>query len=193
MKLRIALLAVAAGFLFGACTNDGETPVSPSPPESPIYDNRFRLEAGQEGSWVAMFFLTDFTPDDQGFGEPQLRYYQVSRTGQSPEGEEGLRLSFRSYFGTKPPNLSNPFELVPLDLLSITEDAGTTYLDFTHWIGRTSTGSSGAAAMYPSFIATIRHYYPEIRRICLTVDGKSVSDSGVSIFHDTESCPLWEE
>jgi len=71
----------------------------------------------------------------------------------------------------------------------------TVYLDFSHWIGETSrSGTCGAMAMSATFLATFRHYYPEARRLCITVEGKAPDGShGISIFHDSVACPYWEE
>ncbi|HVE76085.1 MAG TPA: hypothetical protein VND22_04880 [Actinomycetota bacterium] len=191
----LALAVITVSFL--ACGNDPPQRPLPSSKPTPTLvseDQVWKQEPGATGTWIAAFFLPE-NGDSCGVGlTPERRWNQISTEGSIPTGEEGLRIAYRTLFGAKAVGLSNPLERVPLDLLSAQERDGTHYLDFSHWIQQTSRfGTCGAAAMGGPFFATFRHYYPEARRLCITLEGKAPDEGHGSIFHDSVACPYWEE
>lgn len=180
--------AIVLAIFLSACTDgtpDSRSRVTKNTPSAPAASDEWRLQPADDGSWIAAFFLPK-TGDPCGIDEtPQRRWYRIAETGINPSGEAGLRESLARVREAQVHGLTNPLSSLTLNLQSARDDAGTLTLDFSSDSDLESNGSCDAAADRSMFDATVRHYFPNVRRQCITIGGKS----DTVVFHDEDPCP----
>lgn len=195
MRIRTVSVALLLVTAVGGCTETA-TEVSPritSTPTAEATDTEWAENPDATGHWIAAFFGPD---TDEVCGddlEPVRRWKKVSDVEEDATAEDDLRLALRTLVDAKPKGLWNTLIGKRLDLLGASVNGDRVTFDFDEGIRETSnTGTCGASAYDATFTPTLRHYYPEAKEICLTVNGKSPEDARISVFHDVVTCPFWD-
>jgi hypothetical protein len=154
---------------------------------------RWQRSNDAEALWVAGYFLRrDWPCDEVGRESLVLRWKLVSEESPDFGREKLVGEALAALEGPGPEGLSNPLELVRLRVRHAHVEGGVVYLDFGKGIYATnSRGTCGGSAMAAQFVATVHHYFPEKREVCVLVEGvRSGQDGGALVFHDGLACPI---
>lgn len=148
---------------------------------------------GTEGEWIAGYFLPrDWECYETRREDFVLRWKLVSKGGGDITREELVGKALAALEGATPEGLSNPLERVRLRVREAHVEGVTVYLDFGPGIYATnSMGTCGGSAMAVQLVATVHHYFPEEREVCVLVKGTpSGEDGDALVFHDGVACPI---
>jgi hypothetical protein len=90
--------------------------------------------------------------------------------------------------GARPRGLSNALHGIRIDVVDV---RGTDELRLRLAVRNAmGTGSCGSWGRQKAFLATLRHYYPQARSVCLVIEGDPLE---TALFHDVELCPFYDD